>query len=116
MSCKALLALVLCAGFALPVAAQQTQTPPAGTPAPSQQASASKNESAQAIQARLTQDLDKAGYTNVQVMPDSFLVRAKDKAGHPVMMVINPDSITAVTAMNQPNGSQSDTSSSSAKK
>ena len=30
-------------------------------------------------------------------MPQSFLVRAKDKSGDPVMMVINPDSIEAVT-------------------
>ena len=30
-------------------------------------------------------------------MPQSFLVRAKDKSGNPVMMVINPDSVLAVT-------------------
>ena len=33
----------------------------------------------------------------MRVMPESFLVRAKDLAGNPVMMVINPDSFTAVT-------------------
>ncbi len=34
-------------------------------------------------------------------------MRAKDKEGRPVMMVINPDSITAVTAMgNWPAGSR----------
>lgn len=117
MSCRALLALVLCAGFALPATAQQTPTPPpAGTPAPGQQPSASKGESAAAIQARLTQDLDKAGFTNVEVMPESFLVRAKDKEGRPVMMVINPDSITSLTAINQPTGSQPGAPASSAKR
>ncbi len=30
-------------------------------------------------------------------MPSSFLVRAKDSEGNPVMMVINPDSLTEVT-------------------
>jgi hypothetical protein len=30
-------------------------------------------------------------------MPESFLVRAKDPSGNPIMMVINPDSVTAVT-------------------
>jgi hypothetical protein len=30
-------------------------------------------------------------------MPQSFLVRAKDKSGDPVMMVINPDSMMPVT-------------------
>ena len=30
-------------------------------------------------------------------MPQSLLVRAKDAQGNPVMMVINPDSLTEVT-------------------
>jgi hypothetical protein len=30
-------------------------------------------------------------------MPESFLVRAKDPSGNPIMMVINPDSVAAVT-------------------
>ena len=30
-------------------------------------------------------------------MPSSFVVRAKDSQGKPVMMVINPDSLTKVT-------------------
>ncbi len=30
-------------------------------------------------------------------MPSSFLVRARDSQGNPVMMVINPDSLTEVT-------------------
>lgn len=119
MSCKALLALGLCVAFALPAAAQQTPapppagapaqqastSPPANTPAPGQKPSAS-NGDGMAIQARLTQDLGKAGFTHVEVMPESFLVRAQDKDGRPVMMVINPDSITSVTAMNQATGGQ----------
>ncbi len=38
-------------------------------------------------------------------MPESFLVRAKDKDGNPVMMVIKPDSFTAVTVAGQTGGS-----------
>ena len=38
-------------------------------------------------------------------MPQSFLVRAKDKSGDPVMMVINPDSVTAVTEYQGQNNS-----------
>lgn len=30
-------------------------------------------------------------------MPEAFLARAKDKQGHPVTMVIEPGSVTAVT-------------------
>ena len=105
---KTLLAVALCAGFALPAAAQQTPASPAGAPAQqaSTPSSAASTPSGQTIQARLTQDLDKAGFTNVQVMPESFLVRAQDKEGRPVIMVVNPDSITSLTALNQPAGGQ----------
>ncbi|MGD0723407.1 MAG: hypothetical protein ABR970_20440 [Roseiarcus sp.] len=44
-------------------------------------------------------NLAKAGFTDIKVMPESFLVRAKDQQGNPVMMVINPDSFTEVTTI-----------------
>jgi hypothetical protein len=44
----------------------------------------------------MTQTLQQAGFTNVRVMPDSFLVQAKDKSGHPVAMIINPNSMTEI--------------------
>ena len=50
-----------------------------------------------ALQKDVRNDLEKAGYTDIQVMPSSFLVRAKDKQGRPVMMLINPDSVTEIT-------------------
>src|SRR6185437_15686457 len=48
---------------------------------------------------RLKSELQQSGFKNVRVMPESFLVRAEDKDGHPVMMIVNPDSLTAVTAL-----------------
>jgi hypothetical protein len=47
----------------------------------------------------LQKSLQDAGFTDIQIMPSSFLVRAKDREGNPVMMVINPDSVTAVKEM-----------------
>lgn len=47
----------------------------------------------QLIQSQMTKD----GFTDVTVMPSSFYVRAKDKKGDPVAMVIGPDSFTEVT-------------------
>ncbi len=47
----------------------------------------------QEIQAKLQQD----GFTDVQVMPGSFLVTAKDKRGDPVTMVIGPHSMMVMT-------------------
>ena len=59
------------------------------------------------ITQKLRADLDKAGFTNITIMPSSSLVRAKDSEGNPVMMVINPDSVTAFTEETQPSNSAS---------
>ena len=53
------------------------------------------------IRQKLKDDLSKAGFTDIQMMPESFLVRAKDSSGNPVIMMINPNSITAITEENQ---------------
>jgi hypothetical protein len=53
--------------------------------------------STQNIRAQIQKNLQSAGFTDIKVMPSSFLLRAKDKDGNPVMMVINPDSVEAVT-------------------
>jgi len=52
------------------------------------------------IAQKMRDDLGKAGFTDIHIMPSSFLVRAKDSAGNPVMMVVNPDSVTAITEEN----------------
>ena len=51
----------------------------------------------------LTQMLQKSGYTDIRVAPTSFMVRAKDKNGDPVVMSISPDSFTELTAVNDRN-------------
>jgi hypothetical protein len=43
---------------------------------------------------QLIANLKQAGFTNVKVMADSFLVQATDKSGNPVTMFLNPDSMT----------------------
>jgi hypothetical protein len=48
------------------------------------------------IRQQLQDQLTKAGYSDVKIVPSSFFVEAKDKNGNPVQMVISPDSITAV--------------------
>ena len=74
------------------------------TPALAQDQPAKSNVNAQAIQQQVQNNLRQAGFTDIQIMPSSFLVRAKDSAGNPVMMVINPDSVTAVTEITGPTG------------
>jgi len=69
----------------------------------------SQNQAQQQTQTpgeKLRQNLQSAGFSDIQLMPSSFLVRAKDRDGNPVMMVVNPDSITAVTEIGGGNPDQ----------
>jgi hypothetical protein len=47
----------------------------------------------------LTQMLQKSGYTDIRVAPTSFMVRAKDQDGNPVVMSISPDQFTEMTSV-----------------
>ncbi len=91
--------LVLATGLALALtgaasAQSSTHTGSAGT---TNAASSSGTQNPAAIRQQIQTDLSQAGFTDIKMMPESFLVRAKDKRGNPVMMVINPDSVTAST-------------------
>lgn len=66
-------------------------------------------QNSQSLQASVQQNLKSAGFTDIHVMPSSFLVRAKDKDGNPVMMVINPDSVTAISELS-PDQNESESS------
>ncbi len=83
-------------------ASQNSNPPTTGSiSAPGQKQNQSAN-----IRQQVQQNLSKAGYTDIKIMPESFLVRAKDPSGNPVMMVINPDSVAALTfAPNNTNNS-----------
>jgi hypothetical protein len=50
------------------------------------------------VSQKLQSDLQRAGFSDVQVTPESFLVRAKDKNGRPVTMLVHPAPITAMAA------------------
>jgi sporulation protein YlmC with PRC-barrel domain len=66
------------------------------------------NANHQNLRSSLTQMLQKSGYTDIRVAPASFLVRAKDNQGDPVMMSISPDQFTEVaevTGSSSGNGS-----------
>jgi len=58
------------------------------------------NQSNTKVRQELTQMLQKSGYTDIQVAPTSFMVRAKDHDGNPVVMSISPDHFAEMTAMN----------------
>jgi hypothetical protein len=79
---------LICGVSAVALAADQT----AQTPSPS---SASVRE-------QMTKTLAQSGFTDIKVMPDAYLVSAKDKAGRPVTLFINPNSMTELIGTNAP--------------
>jgi hypothetical protein len=52
------------------------------------------SEGAQSIQRNIRAQLTLAGFTDIELLPTSFLVRAKDADGNPVMLMLSPDSIS----------------------
>ena len=51
------------------------------------------------LRQQLTNSLQQSGFTNIKVVPDSFLVQANDKSGNPVTMFIGPNSATEFTTV-----------------
>jgi hypothetical protein len=99
MKTRMLPVAALAAMFVTPaVAAPSTPSQSSGTPGVSEGQNNVSNPTPK-IATKLYQSLTQAGFTDVHVVPESFLVRAKDKDGNPVIMVVNPDSTTAITAL-----------------
>jgi hypothetical protein len=74
-----------------PAAAQPSETK-------NQQNAMAQDPSAKAtsLKEQLKANLIKSGFTNVQVSPESFLIRAKDPQGNPIAMAVTPDTFAAV--------------------
>jgi sporulation protein YlmC with PRC-barrel domain len=75
--------------------------------AASDQANQNSQAHHQNLRANLTQMLQQSGYTDIRVAPRSFVVRAKDRDGNPVVMSISPDQFAEVTAVGDTTGSTS---------
>jgi hypothetical protein len=60
----------------------------------------SSTENNQTLPQEIKQKLKDEGFTDVQVVPGSFIVSAKDKSGDPVTMVIGPHSMMVLTVNN----------------
>lgn len=84
----ALTGLAVC--LSLPAMAQTSQSESSSNNGMNNHSAASMNGPS------IRQDLQQAGYTNIKVMPASFVAEAKDKQGEPVTLLITPDSITTV--------------------
>jgi hypothetical protein len=60
-----------------------------------QTATEPEQNTTQAQQASIERVLTAAGFTDIQMITTSFLVRAKNSAGKPVIMIVDPTSMTA---------------------
>jgi hypothetical protein len=89
--------------FAQPAAAAHL-TKQAKFNQPVQQNSVNPNPPSQPSQnpaQQIRDGLQRSGFSAVQVMPEAFLIRAKDPQGNPVEMIIRPDSFATVDVMRQ---------------
>jgi hypothetical protein len=80
------------------VALAQTPSPNSGS-APAATTATNPQPAGSSLRQQLTNSLQQAGFTNIKVIPDSFLVQANDKSGNPVTMSIGPNSATEVTTI-----------------
>jgi hypothetical protein len=60
---------------------------------------------------KIRQDLQSAGFTDVKVVAESFVVQAKSKDGDPVVMTIGPRGMSVFEAMGTNSNSSSTTGS-----
>lgn len=67
----------------------------------SQEAPATSGETAQKMTEMLQKKLAEQGFSDVKIVPGSFIVTAKDKDGQPVAMVIGPHSSMVFTPRSQ---------------
>lgn len=67
------------------------------------------NQTAQQLPQEIKNQLQQDGFSEVKVIPGSFIVSAKDKNGHDVNMVIGPHSMMMLTEI--PGGSSATTGS-----
>jgi hypothetical protein len=95
-------ALLLCttAAFA------QTNAPATSTAAPSANVTADSANTTTSLRDSVRGMLQKSGFTDISMMPSSFMIRARDQQGNPVVMSVSPDSVTEISELgaSNPNG------------
>lgn len=89
--------------LALAVSGTAFAQSPTGAPNPPSPIAANqqrvKRQSALTVE-KVTQDLQKAGFTDVKVLEDAFLIQAKTKDGHPILMTLGPSGMSALEMSN----------------
>ena len=99
---KLLMAISATAAIALAQPAF-AQNPPSNSPTASQPSARTSQN--MAVSQQIQQDLTQAGFQDVTVVAESFVVRAKTKNGDPVLMTIGPRGMSVFEALSGPSRS-----------
>lgn len=94
---RSLFLAVVGVGFALALPAVAQTSTPSSPAVTTSKPSGTANPNSPMTQQKMESDLKQAGFTDIRVVPEAFLIRATNKDGHPVMMMITPDSLTEIT-------------------
>ena len=98
MKTALLTALLLAATLSSPALAQ-TGTSTANNQSTTNSQSSTNSGQTAAAQ-KIKDDLQKAGFTDIKVVAESFVVQAKTKDGNPIVMTIGPHGMSVFEAMN----------------
>jgi hypothetical protein len=88
-------------------AQSSTSTPNPTSPSATNQPKANQ-QSALTVE-KVTQGLQKAGFTDIKVLEDAFLIQAKTKDGNSILMTIGPNGMSALEVSNAVGTSQAPT-------
>jgi hypothetical protein len=93
---KTVFVSALTLAFAVSGTAFAQSTTGAANPSPPVATKSQKADRSALTIDKLTQDLQKAGFTDVKVLEDAFLVQAKTKDGNPILMTFGPNGMSAL--------------------
>jgi sporulation protein YlmC with PRC-barrel domain len=92
LTATAAAALLLGQAGAMAQSNNETNQPNATSSTPAEQPSNATTASHGSLRAEVRNMLQKEGFTDIRVMPSSFMIRVKDKDGNPVVMSVSADS------------------------
>jgi hypothetical protein len=90
---KLLVSTVVSLAWVVPALAQDTSAQAAAASAVHGQQDV-VNQSVQSFEQRVQQRLAQAGFSNIEMVPTSILIRAMDRDGNPVMLALSPNSLS----------------------
>lgn len=103
---RLLISTVMSLVWVIPALAQDAPESQATAPNAAQDQDNTLNQDPQSIQRSVQASLAQAGFTDIQMVPTSFLVRAKDPDGNPVVIALSPESIAELKGIVPGQGSE----------